>query len=46
MELQTNTYRLQSVHNVNEFIDIIIKLSQEYLAICDTNIIPFSYAGS
>ena len=37
----SNEYDLQSVYNGKGFIGIITELSQTYLAICDTDIIPF-----
>ena len=41
----SNAYILQSVYNANGLIGIIAEL-QISLAICDTDIIPFSYTGS
>ena len=41
-----NEYDLQSNYNVDRFICIITELPQVYLAIYDTDIVPFSYTGS
>ena len=37
---------MQSVYNPNGFIGVITELQQVFLAIYDTDIIPFSYTGS
>ena len=42
----SNEYTLQGVSNVNGFLGVITELPQVFLAIYDTDIIPFSYPGS
>ena len=42
----SNEYDLRSVDNANGFIGIITELQQVFLAIYDTEIIPFSHTGS
>ena len=46
MNNTSNGYTLQGVYIANGFLGVIIDLSQVYLAIYDTHIIPFSYTGS
>ena len=42
----SNEYDLQPVYGANGLIEIIAELQQVFLAIHDTDIIPFSYTGS
>ena len=42
----SNEYGLQSVYNANGFIGVITELQQAFVAIYDTDILPFSYTGS
>ena len=39
-------YTLQGVYNANSYLGTITSLQQVFLAIYDTDIIPFSYTGS
>ena len=39
-------YTLQGAHNANSYLGTITSLQQVFLAIYDTDIIPFSYTGS
>ena len=42
----SNEYDLQSIYNANGFIGIITELQQVFLAVYDTDIIPFQYKSS
>ena len=41
-----NGYTLQGVYNANSYLGTVTSLQQVFLAIYDTDIIPFSYTGS
>ena len=42
----SNEYTLQGVYNANSYLGTITSLQQVFLAIYDTDIIPFPYTGS